>query len=82
MTPPAPGHGTIELFDCENTLLREIAMPEAKRLDIAKTYALALKSSEAFRIDWAKVNQSIIARWSRAGLRWIKERAWSGKAFQ
>lgn len=71
----------IELADCERTLLDEIACPEAKRLDIAKTYALALKSSECNRVDWAKVNAAIIQRWSKSALIWIKEKAWSGKAF-
>ena len=73
--------GTIELFDCENTLLREIGMKEAKRLDIAKTYSLAMKSSEVNKINWGRVNKAIIERWSLSGLKWIKEKAWSGKAF-
>lgn len=71
----------IELADCENVLLNEIAMKEATRKDIAKTYALALRSSEAERIDWGKVNRAIIARWSMAALTWIKKQAWSGKCF-
>jgi hypothetical protein len=68
-----------ELADCTGTLLREIAEPSSKRRDIAKTYALALRSSEA--TDWKAVNAAIIARWSVSALNWIKEQAHSGKCF-
>ena len=71
----------LELACCEATLLSEIAEPTAKRADVAKTYALALRSSERDSVDWAKVNAAIMARWSRSALEWIKEKAWSGKAF-
>ena len=67
--------GTIELANCENVLLDEIAMPEAKRKDIALTYRLAMLSSENVDVDWAKVNKAIIKRWSFSGLKWIKDRA-------
>ncbi len=66
---------TIELVDCENVLLNEITMPEMKRLDIALTYRLGLMSSESKSIDWTKINKAIIARWSMAGLKWIKDRS-------
>ena len=66
----------IELMDCEKVLLNEIAIPKMKRLDIALTYRLALMSSESKSIDWVKVNMAIIERWSMAGLKWIKNRAW------
>lgn len=66
----------IELANCENTLLREIANPVFKRKDVAATYALALRSSERDRIDWRRVNEAIIARWSSSALVWIKRRAW------
>lgn len=71
----------IELMDCENVLLREIATPEAHQRDIAQTYRLAMESSERDRIDWGKVNRAIIDRWSKAGLVRVKEMAWSGKCF-
>ena len=73
---------TIELANCEAYILEQIANPKMKRLDIAKTYALILKSSEVESVDFAKVNQAISARWSHAALRWIKDKAWSGKAFE
>ncbi len=69
----------VELSDCTNFLLREIADEKMFRNDIAKTYALAMRSS--FPTDYAKVNAAIIERWSASGLKYIKERAWSGKAF-
>jgi len=71
----------IELADCERLLLEEIGRPELKRADIAQTYALTLKSSERERVNWAKVNLAIITRWSKSGLHWIKQQAWSGKCF-
>ena len=71
-----------ELAACESVLLREIAMPEMRRRDIAQTYRLALQSSERDKIDWKKVNAAIIERWSVSALTWIKEQAWSGKCFE
>lgn len=70
----------MELADCTNTLLREIAEPSIKRIDVAKTYALAIKSSEA--VNWPVVNAAIIKRWSKSGLVWIKKQAWSGKCWK
>lgn len=65
------------MFELENitkTILGEIAMPKLKQPDIAKTYALAIKSDE--KIDWSAINQAIIARWSRSGLNRVKQMAW------
>lgn len=72
---------TIELACCEMVLMNEISIKAMKRRDIAQTYRLALQSSERDSIDWRKVNEAIIARWSVSGLNWIKEQAWSGKCF-
>jgi len=69
----------IELAGCTNLLLREIVILKLPQKSIAKTYALALRSSE--ETDWPKVNKAIIERWSLAGLERIKRLAWSGKAF-
>jgi len=69
-----------ELMDCTNTLLREIAEPQSTRKDIAKTYALALRST--IETDWGAVNKAIIAKWSFSGLNWIKKQAHSGKCFE
>lgn len=71
----------IELAQCEKTILGEIADPRMKRRDVAKTYALTMRSSECGAIDWGRVNQAIIDRWSPHALEFIKGLAWSGQAF-
>ena len=76
------GEYKLELANCEATLLQEIAITELKRKDIAKTYALAMRSSECDSIDWAKVNQAIVKRWSIYALDYIKRLAWSGKCWE
>jgi hypothetical protein len=70
----------IEMADCENQLLREIADKQFKRRDVAQTYWYAMNSSE--KTDWAKVNAAIIERWSKSGLEWIKKQAWTKKCFE
>lgn len=64
----------IELMNCENLLMREIADKRIKRNSLALTYRLAMASSE--EVDWLKVNRAIINRWSLSGLEYIKNRAW------
>jgi len=71
-----------ELANCEWVLLREIANRSFKRLDIARTYYLAMKSSERDKVNWEKVNKAIIERWSMSGLEYIKTQAWSGKCWK
>jgi hypothetical protein len=63
----------VELIDPEGTLLSEIADKRMKRADIASSYALAMSTPD---VDWRKINHAIMDRWSLAGLKWIKERAW------
>lgn len=72
----------VELACCESNLLQEIADKKMKRRDVAKTYALAVHSSEVNKVNWRKVNEAIVARWSLSSLNWIKQQAWSGKAFR
>jgi len=64
----------LELRMCEKIILDEIANKVFKRNSIALTYALAMMSSE--KVDWAKINQAIVERWSLSGLEYIKKRAW------
>ena len=73
----------ITLGNAEATILAEIADPVFKRLDVAKTYRLAMIAAQKAgeKVDWAKVNAAIIERWSVSALNWIKEMAWSGKCF-
>lgn len=70
----------IEMGNVEKLILGEIANPKMKRLNVSKTYAWCLHSSE--KPDFAKINAAILKRWSMSGLEWIKERAWSGKCFE
>ena len=70
----------IELGRCTETLLHEISDPVFKRRDVAKTYRLAMGSSEP--TDWAQVNRAIVARWSMSALEYIKQQAWSGACFR
>ncbi len=55
-------------------LLLVIANPENKRAEVAAHYGVALREGES--VEWRFVNEAILERWSMAGLRWIKERAW------
>ena len=64
----------IQLCNCENTLLSEIADKIFKRKDVAMTYRLAIDSSEG--VNWEKVNRAIMNRWSVSGLVYIKTLAW------
>lgn len=63
-----------EMIGAEQEIMREIADPKMKREDIALTYAFLIRQSE--HPDWSKINRAILERWSMAGLKWIKERAW------
>jgi hypothetical protein len=66
----------IELINAEQEIMREIADPKMKRADIAATYAFLIRQQTQERPDWPKINGAIIERWSMAGLKWIKNRAW------
>lgn len=64
----------VELCNCTNVLLGEIADRQFTQKSVALTYAMALASSNP--TDWAKVNAAIIQRWSRSGLVRLKTMAW------
>jgi hypothetical protein len=66
----------IELADPQGQLLEEVADPAMTRRQVALTYRLALRSED--RVDWPKVNQAIISRWSVSALLYIKRIAWGG----
>lgn len=68
---------TAHLMCVEDVIENEIKQGATQR-DVAKTYALGLRSS--WPTDWKRVNEAIRARWPK-GLNRIKEMAWSGKAF-
>lgn len=64
---------SVEYYSCESRLLREIANYHFKRRHIAETYRDALYSGE--EVDWEKVHQAIIERWSYFALEWIRREA-------
>lgn len=64
---------TIELRDCEQMLLREIADQRMTQASVGLTYAMAICSSECRTIDWPVVNRAIMDRWPRGGLMRVKK---------
>ena len=70
---------SVDMCRCQEALLQEIGDPKMTRKDVAKTYALALKSSECDEIDWQMVNEAIAIRWSWSALSWIKSRHGAAK---
>lgn len=63
---------TAELLNVEDVIENEIKLGATQK-SVAKTYALALRSS--WPTDWKRVNSAIPARWPK-GLQRIKESAW------
>ena len=59
-------------------LLNEIETLKLPQRDVALTMAMAMKSEAegVDRIDWERVAQAALDRWSPSGWRRIKERAW------
>ena len=55
-------------------LLAQITGKRTRQADVARAYAVALRSGEPVR--WSDVNEAIIARWSLNGLQRIKAMAW------
>lgn len=66
----------VEMVDPLGQALREIGDPAMKRDDIAVTYAFAIRQWDAMDKRYATINHAIMERWSLAGLKYIKERAW------
>lgn len=63
------------MADCEGQLLRAIANKHCKRRDVARAYRLALNSSDDEKVDWEKVHNAIVARWSYFAVEWISRQA-------
>ena len=68
-------NGQIQKVDWVAWIMNEIEGEGFTRKDVAKTYSYLLQSDTKDG-DIVVVNQAIIKRWSRSGLRWIKEQAW------
>jgi hypothetical protein len=66
--------------DWQAFILEEISNPQMKRLQVAHTYRILMEKMGA-RADWKAVNATIMKRWSKSGLVWIKTRAHSDKPF-
>lgn len=71
----------MELVNPEFVILNEIENKELKQKDIAQTMALIMKLGQTDEVNWKKVSEAIINRWSKSGFVRIKEMAWSGKCF-
>ena len=51
--------------------------PSLTRDECARFYADVLTGRYAREVDWGKINRAIIARWSIAGLVYVKRKAWA-----
>lgn len=65
----------IELIDCENVILDLINYKKCKRDWIVTPYAFAI-TTKSEKVDFKKINQEIISRWSHNALNYIKTKAW------
>lgn len=73
----------MELADPEAQLLAEIADKTMKRRDVAMTYRLAIRACrgpDGATVNWHKVNEAIVGRWSLSALVFIKKTAWEDGA--
>ena len=70
------------MIKCEETLLKNISNKNKIKKDIAIAYYFALMSIDRIRINWRRINQAIVNRWSFSALKYIKYLAWSGKCFE
>lgn len=61
-------------MDVQRILLEEIPNREIDEDSLALSYAFGIVGSE--KIDWARVNESIIKHRSRSALTRIKKKAW------
>ena len=65
---------TVTMLDVEELALREIADKRCNRNTVALTLAFGLRQND--KLDWKKLNEAMIARWSRSGREYIMNRAW------
>lgn len=70
------------LYCKTKTVVNDILSDKSlKRNDVAELYGMLLRTPDQ-GIDWAKINKAIMERWSFNALKYIKEKAWSGKCFK
>lgn len=65
---------TVTMSDPEAQMLREIADKRMTRDDVKVTYAFGLLTPR--EVDWRRVNEAIVERWSVSALAYVKEGAW------
>lgn len=72
---------SLEIANIQEQLMQEIQSPEIDAVDVAKTYALAVRQ-KTHTFDAAIVNRAIRERWGVDTLNHIKNLAWSAKCFR
>ncbi len=65
-----------KLVHAQEGILEEIANPKITRNVVALTFAYCIRQRDEDEIDFKKINQAILARWSLSSLDYIKKRAW------
>lgn len=68
----------IYMVGAGDVLLRELESRKVTQASVALTYAFCIKNDhdKYEAVDWPKINNAIIERWSASGLRRVKEMAW------
>ena len=59
------------------TLVNAAGNHDYRRVEVAALYGVAI-AYDGGHMDWPAVNQAILARWSKSGLKTIKGWAWGG----
>lgn len=65
---------TVTMMDVEEVVLQEIADKRMNRNTVALTLAFGLRQNDD--LDWKKINEAILKRWSQSGREYILKRAW------
>ena len=63
----------IETSHCEGLLMRAITNSHFKRRDVVWAYRIAVNSDQT--IDWEKIHNAIVERWSHFAVEWIRRQA-------
>ena len=62
---------TFEIVCPESVVESEIAAG-LTQLDVAMTYALAMRKSDPGEVDWGRMNKAVRKKWGRTGLAQVK----------
>ena len=66
----------IEMHNPQRQILKEIDEYRMPQKVVAATYGLIQLLGQSSEVDWPVVNAAIVARWSKSGLKRVKEMAW------